>query len=54
MSKTNACSWISWLYLTPAPRNGVGVEVQLLIEFLACPAPPCKLDILVYFLVIGE
>ena len=27
----------------------VDVEVQLLVEFLACPAPPCKLDMLGLF-----
>jgi hypothetical protein len=32
------------VYLTPAPRKVVGVEVLLLVDFWACPSLPCKLD----------
>jgi hypothetical protein len=38
MSKTSACSWI-WVYLTPAPRICVAVEVLLLC---GCWCLPCS------------
>jgi hypothetical protein len=35
---------IYWYTSLQLLEMGVGVEVQLLVDFLACPAPPCKLD----------
>ena len=46
MSKSVFCSGWFALYLTPAPRKVVGVEVYLLCWSYACPAPPCKLVVL--------